>query len=281
MRWSYRLGTLFGFPIRMHMSLLIFLAFVLFSGGGLYGLILMLAVFGSVLLHELGHSVVARKLGLAIVDISLYPFGGMARMASAPKTSNDEIKVAAAGPVVSLLLAGGFALLGWLSASPLLAELARINLMLGVFNLLPALPMDGGRILRAYLAKRVGFYRATAQSARLARWLAGGLAVAGLVYSSWLLVLAIFLFVMALAEEGTAQARRFMGDPGYQDGPQAGRPVFDPFRRFSESMGFRPAGSRWEVFDPEQKPKGPSQADPGQRVYHDRNGNRVVIEWRD
>ena len=96
MRWSYRIGNLFGFPIRVHISLLIFLGFVLFAGGGGYGLILMLAVFASVVLHELGHSLVARGLGVSIVDISLYPFGGMARMATAPKTSNDEIKVAAA-----------------------------------------------------------------------------------------------------------------------------------------------------------------------------------------
>ena len=82
MRWSYRIGSLAGFPIRIHVSLLIFLAFVLFTGGGIRGLILMIAVFASVVAHELGHAVVARYRGMPIVDISLYPFGGMARMAA-------------------------------------------------------------------------------------------------------------------------------------------------------------------------------------------------------
>ncbi|HUU01729.1 MAG TPA: site-2 protease family protein [Myxococcota bacterium] len=217
MKWSYDIGRLFGFPIRMHVSLVIFLAFVLFSGGGLYGLALMIAVFASVVLHELGHALTARRLGVQIVDISLYPFGGMARMAANMRTSSDEIEVALMGPATSLALAAILGILAWVSASGSLWMLAKINLMLGVFNLLPALPMDGGRVFRAYLARRMGFYRATAVSARLARWLAASLAVLGLFTSGWLIVLAAFLLFMSLVEQAAARAREFMGDPGYDD----------------------------------------------------------------
>jgi Zn-dependent protease len=73
MRWSYYIGSLFGFPIRVHISLLIFLGIVLFTGGGIYGLVVMITVFASVILHELGHALVARSRGMKIVDISLYP----------------------------------------------------------------------------------------------------------------------------------------------------------------------------------------------------------------
>ncbi len=277
MRWSYYLGSLFGFPIRVHISLLIFLAIVLFTGGGVYGLVLMIAVFASVILHELGHALVARSRGMKIVDISLYPFGGMARMATAPRTTRDEILMAAAGPAVSLLLAAAFGVPAFFTGNYTLGLLARINLLLGAFNLLPALPMDGGRIFRAFLARKLGFYRATTIAARVARWLALGLAIFGVFYSGWFLVLAAFLLFMAFAEEGAARARQYMGDPGYQDAPQQARPVFDPFRRFAESAGFRVPGSDWEVLGPDES--APQQG--SRRVYQDKHGNRIVVEWRD
>ncbi len=229
MSWSYNIGSLFGFPIRVHISLIVFLAFILFSGGGLVGLALMTAVFASVVLHELGHALTARRLGVRIVDISLYPFGGMARMATNMRSSSDEIEVALMGPGVSLALAALLGLLAWLGDSGMLWMLAKINLMLGAFNLLPALPMDGGRVFRAYMARRIGFYRATALSARLARWLAAGLAVVGLFTSGWLIVLAALLLFMSLTEQVAARAREYMGDPGYDD--LAARTYYDRFGR--------------------------------------------------
>jgi len=278
-RWSYKIGSLFGFPIRLHISLLIFLGFVFASGSGFQGLIIMVAVFGSVVFHELGHALVARSRGMPIVDISLYPFGGMARMAMPPKTSADEIRVALAGPLVSILLSLGFWLAAHLTQLPFLWILAKVNLMLGVFNLLPALPMDGGRVLRAILSRKMGFFRATTICSRLARWLAVGIAVIGLVTTGWLIVLATFLMFMAFAEEGTARARQFMGDPGYQDAPAHSRPTFDPFRRFAKGAGSHIPGSDWEVLD-ENEPEA-QQSGPGKRVYRDRYGNRIVVEWRD
>lgn len=275
MRWSYRIGRLFGFPIRVHVSLLIFLGFVLLTGGGLRGLVLMVAVFASVVLHELGHALVARSRGLPIVDISLYPFGGMARMAAPPRTTRDEILMAAAGPAVSLGLGLLLGALSWLTRNPTAWLLAQINLLLGAFNLLPALPMDGGRVLRAILARKRGFYRATAMAARVSRWLALGMFIAGVTVSWWFIVLAAFLLFTSLAEEAAARARQFMGDPGYNDAPAGARP--NPFSRFAESAGFRVPGSDWEVLDEDES--GPREH-TGRRVYRDRNGNHIVVEWR-
>ncbi len=269
MRWSYQIARIFGIPIRIHLSLILFLGLTVMWGGGLRGLLLMVAIFGSVLLHELGHALVAKSKGLPIADISLYPFGGMARMTMPPKTSGDEIQVAAAGPMVSLVLALGFWAMAMATQTPFLIILAQVNLLLGLFNLVPALPMDGGRILRAFLARRWGYYRATTASARVARWIAAAMAFAGLFWTGWLIVIALFVFFMSMAEEGMARARHFMGDPGYQDTGQ-GR-VFDPFRRFAESSGFRPSGSDWEVFEADSSTTEPE----AQKRPH------IVIEWQD
>jgi Zn-dependent protease len=217
MPWSYRIGSLLGFPIRVHVTLLLFLGIVFMWGGGWFGLLLIIAVFASVIAHELGHALVARTAGLPIADISLYPFGGMARMLVPPRTAAEEIRMAIAGPIVSFVLGVFFLFVGWLSDQATVGVLAKINLLLGVFNLIPALPMDGGRVLRAYLARRMGFYRATGIAARVARYLALALAVIGAFYSLWLLLLAFFMMLMANAEEVSARNRRYMGDPGYQE----------------------------------------------------------------
>ena len=228
MPWSFRIGSLLGFPIRVHVTLLLFLGIIFTWGGGWFGLLLIVAVFASVIAHELGHALVARSAGLPIIDISLYPFGGMARMLVPPRTAAEEIRMAIAGPVVSVALGVFFLLLGWLSDQTAFLVLTEINMMLGVFNLIPALPMDGGRVLRALLARKMGYYRATSIAARVARYLALVLAVIGAFYSLWLLLLAFFVMFMAFAEEVSARARRYMGDPGYQDiasQPEAGPPI--------------------------------------------------------
>ncbi|MCK5675798.1 MAG: M50 family metallopeptidase, partial [Verrucomicrobia bacterium] len=141
------IGSVFGIPIRLHISLLIVVAlFSIFSGAGLLAtLILAVGIFGSVALHELGHSVVARAKGGYIHEIVLYPFGGAAKISNIPKRPRDEILVALAGPAVSLLLALLF------RQFELLLFLGYLNGMLFFFNILPVFPMDGGRVLRATL----------------------------------------------------------------------------------------------------------------------------------
>ncbi|MBN2497813.1 MAG: M50 family metallopeptidase [Deltaproteobacteria bacterium] len=251
MRWSYQIGRLFGIPIRVHLSLIAMMGLTALLGGGLSGLVLTATLFGSVLVHELGHALVARSKGLPISDISLYPFGGMARMLAAPQRSGDEIAIAAAGPAVSFALGACLWILSAVSGQVVLWWMAEMNLVLGAFNLLPALPMDGGRILRALLARRMGYYRSTVLAARIARYLAMGLALAGVFLSGWLVLIAFLVFFMSAAEQAQAMARLRAGDPGYiDDGP--------------------------EVLPPERP------AVPGaHRVYRDRFGNRIVVEWRE
>lgn len=242
---NIKLGKILGFPIELRASFLILLGFVTLSGllrgHPLLSLSLLLATFIGVLLHELGHAVVARRLGVPIVGIDLHVFGGAAKMAGMPKSARDEILIAAAGPAVSLVLAGVgwllFALTGFVGFFYLLWT----NLLLGLFNLLPALPMDGGRIFRAALSTRLGHLRATALAVKVAKGVAVGLGVLGLVFANfWLVALAVMLWVMAGQE--LAQAR-FFGGYGAPSGGFATRGGFDVPVEVLDRDG-RPLGAR-------------------------------------
>jgi hypothetical protein len=112
----------------------------------------------------------------------------------------------------------------------------------------------------------------------VARYLALGIAVVGLIYSGWLLVLAVFLLFMSMAEEGAARARMYMGDPGYQDAPTVGQGAYNPFVSFAEKSGFKVQGSEWEVLPPEDVPVG-SPAGTS-RAYRDQKGNTIFVTWK-
>jgi Zn-dependent protease len=229
---STRLGTLGGFPIDVRPSLLLLLAVVFFAFGGVIGVAVTLLAFASIVLHELGHAVVARELGVRVATIELGFFGGAAQMEGMPRQPRRELAIAAAGPAVSLALGGaglglaaltgfgGFALVGW------------INLVLAGFNLIPALPMDGGRILRALLAWRLGYVRATDVSVVIAQGTAIAFGVIGLSFGMYQLVaLAPFLWMMASRERLLARMPTRDGTygPGVRRGyvvRQFGRDVF-------------------------------------------------------
>jgi Zn-dependent protease len=216
---SYRLGTVLGVPIRLNLSFLLLLGAVFFWMGGLAGLAVALLGFGSVLVHELGHALVARRLGVRVSEIELQVFGGAAKMMDQPRLPGDELLIAAAGPAVSFVLAGlgyGLALVPGLE---LFALLGSVNLVLGAFNLIPAFPSDGGRILRALLARRHGLIRATELAVKVSRVVLVLLAVAGLFTSFQLVLVAGVLWMMGSAER---QAVRLQGEPpGWQG--RAGR----------------------------------------------------------
>jgi Zn-dependent protease len=214
---AYRLGTMFGIPIRVNLSFLLLLGVIFFWAGGLTGVQLTLLAFGSVLLHELGHALTARRLGVGVSNITLHFFGGAAQMSDQARSPNDEIAIAAAGPAVSFALAGASYGLAALTGFEIFLMLAIVNLTLGAFNLLPAFPSDGGRILRALLAKRRGFVPATDLAARIGRWVLGGLVVLGLAVGVYQLIpVAIVLWMMGSAE---AAATRLRGAPaGYHSG---------------------------------------------------------------
>ncbi len=261
MSWlSWRVATIRGIPLFLDWSVLVTLTMILFEYGG-WGIgfagLLGIGFFVSIALHELGHAWVAQKKGCRVRRIRLTCIGGIAEMESLPRRPLDELLMASAGPAVSLFI--GIVLLAGARCMPierlrtLFAMVGAINLVLLVFNLLPAFPMDGGRIFRSVLVPRFGRRRATRIAARLGRTLAvmGGLA-ALMARHPLLLVIAIFVFLNATREqhrveaEETVQTARFpfwyadssdgpLGDPGgdqatispppYRRGPASQVPI--------------------------------------------------------
>lgn len=215
MAWSFQIARVMGIPIRLHLTFLLIIGWLLSLAGRNPTMAWVgLGLFACVLLHELGHSVVARKFGVEVVDITLLPIGGLARMAAAPKEPLQEMLIAAAGPAVNFVLFPLFLLAHGYSGHPTpsgdlwaapgapLLKLAWMNLTLGLFNLLPAFPMDGGRILRAALAMRMSYVRATVAASGLGQLLAFGLGIWGLASPNPLLVFIAFFIFIGAAEEG-------------------------------------------------------------------------------
>ena len=223
---SYSIGRLFGIPIRAHVTLVIFLALLALSNalaagwqGMLYGLVYAVGLFTGVVLHEIGHSLVARAKVGRILEILLLPIGGMAKLSAMPKRPADEIQIALAGPAVSLALG----ILGWWWLAPLagridphlqlvIAELSLTNFLLFLFNLIPSFPMDGGRVFRAVLTPHLGRLRATQLAAKVGRgfaWLFGLWAVWPVLHGGQinfiLLLIAYFIHQAAGAEARVAE----------------------------------------------------------------------------
>lgn len=214
--WSLPLGRVLGIPLRVHASFFLLVLLVLTTAGQVEGgapaaLAWLVLVFACVLLHELAHSAVARRRGVEVNEILLLPIGGVSRMAGLPDSARDELAIAAAGPLASLGLAvlagaatvatGGTLLPPALAVGALTSRLLWFNLVIAAFNLLPAFPLDGGRVLRALLEPRLGLEEATRQAARLGRGVAVVLAVAGVLFNLWLVVIAVFVYVGGTAEE--------------------------------------------------------------------------------
>lgn len=201
-----RVATVAGIPIRLHWS------FLLLIGGYLvvtavtsgiawagWALALSAAVFASVVLHELGHALAALWFGVRTAHITLYPFGGIAALTEPPRNAREELVVALAGPAVNgVLAASALSVWGWFGGTALLA-FAGMNLVMGLFNLLPAFPMDGGRVLRALLSWHMGYWRASEVSIGVGRVFAWGFLGLGLVawVPSLLLVGGFLLFALA------------------------------------------------------------------------------------
>lgn len=193
---SFHIGTVFGIALRVHWLFLAMLAFFAIVSRSIE-LVIFYGVIGScvIVLHELGHSLVAKSFGIKVVDITLWPLGGMARMTEIPENTKIESLIAIAGPAVNFVLAAlalplllgleSLSLEGMRTAG-FLTQFAAVfvswNLLLGVFNLIPAFPMDGGRILRALLAHRGDWVGATEKAVRVGRWFAIAMVLAGLFW---------------------------------------------------------------------------------------------------
>lgn len=240
MNSSIRLFDIRGITLRMHLTFPLILVwaalqFGLFGGlgtsGAIFGILVTLLLFVIVVLHELGHSIVAQHYGISVKDIVLLPIGGMAQMKSIPEDPVQEFFIAIAGPLVNFILAGLMILvnlafgLGGSLANPLALlygfgsiSLASIfdylfiaNLFLGIFNLLPAFPMDGGRILRALLATRLNYVKATDIAALVGKMMAILLGAWGVFGGGiFLILIAFFVFIEADQEGKMVKVRHMM-----------------------------------------------------------------------
>jgi stage IV sporulation protein FB len=227
LRWSYRIVTILGTEVRLHVTFLLLVAWYAFAawsaGGGSAALLsaaFLLLVFLCVLLHEFGHILADRRYGIRTPEVLLSPIGGLARLERLPEEPRQEIVVALAGPLVTLIIV--LALAGWLQATgagdqlwrfdvtdrALVPGLFQVNLLLLAFNLIPAFPMDGGRVLRALLARRTGMVRGTRMAARIGQLFAFLLGLFGLTSSApMLIIVAGFIYLAAEAEAQHVETR--------------------------------------------------------------------------
>lgn len=261
---SVTVGRIAGIPIRAHISFLIVLPFLAYlfaqhfvtaaslvgipaeTVGGdryLWGLGIALALFISVLIHELAHSLYARLRGGRVAEITLLMIGGVSQIEEAPTRTRDEAVMAALGPLTSLLLAALFYSIG--GAAPkeewevrfALMCIGHLNLILGVFNLLPAFPMDGGRILRAVLASRMGIARATAAAAIVGKAFALLFGAWGFVTMNFVLLLvAWFVWIGAEGEASQIVVKRALETISARDLLAPAPMTLDSASRVAESI---------------------------------------------
>ncbi len=227
MGWSITVGRIAGTAVRIHVTFLMFLAFVAWSGwsqagaaGARYAVVYIVLIFLCVLAHEFGHILAARRYGVATPDVTLLPIGGLANLERIPEKPSQELVVALAGPAVNVVIALVlFAIMGGVAPQAqtlarlddpgvaLMQRVATTNVFLVLFNLIPAFPMDGGRVLRALLAMRIGRPRATQIAARIGQGLAFLFGFLGLMGNPMLLFIAIFVYIAAGAEAEDAGFR--------------------------------------------------------------------------
>ena len=231
MKWSLKLGEFRGIPVFIHATFFILTGFIILShwlaghsvGKTLEGVGFILALFGCVVLHEFGHALMAARYGIKTRDITLLPIGGLARLERMPEEPLQELWVALAGPAVNVVIAA--VLFAWLqftdaftpleqlsvTSGPFLERLMMVNVTLVVFNMLPAFPMDGGRVLRALLATRLEYARATQIAASIGQAMALFFAFLGFFTNPFLLFIAFFVWIGAAQEASMVTMKAALG----------------------------------------------------------------------
>jgi Zn-dependent protease/predicted transcriptional regulator len=231
MKWQWKLGRFAGIDVYVHTTFLLLIGWVGYNywlqtqelSKVFIGILFIFALFVCVILHEYGHALTARKYGIKTRDITLYPIGGVARLERMPDRPIEELWVALAGPAVNLVIAG--ILIAYLvltnSLSPItslslaqgsfLERLMALNVYLALFNLIPAFPMDGGRVLRALLALRLDYVQATQIAAYIGQGIAFLFGFIGLFSNPFLIFIALFVWIGAAQEANMVQVRNSLG----------------------------------------------------------------------
>lgn len=219
MLWSIPIARIAGTVVRIHVTFLLFLIWI---GGAqwrlggreaaLEGVLFMVLLFACVLAHEFGHILAAKRYGIQTPEVTLWPIGGIASLERIPEKPREELVVAIAGPAVNVVIAAAIILVLGMSLdtaamteldnphASLMARLAAANIFLVLFNMIPAFPMDGGRVLRALLAMRMNHAEATRIAARIGQGAAFLFALAGLFVTPMLIVIGLFIYLAATAE---------------------------------------------------------------------------------
>ncbi|MFT5356804.1 MAG: Zn-dependent protease/predicted transcriptional regulator [Polyangiales bacterium] len=261
-RWSWKLIRVAGIDVYVHGTFLFLIAFLaltnLLAGHGmtvmLRSLVLIGAVFTSVVLHEFGHALMARRFGVRTKDITLLPIGGVARLEKMPDKPAHQLLVALAGPAVNVVIAamlfGALVQLGWpvgiegfgYLGGSLVAQLMWLNVSIAVFNLLPGYPMDGGRVLRALLAMRMAPERATQTAARIGQGVAVIFGLVGLLVSPFLIVIAVFVWLGAQVEHSVATVKVALAGLSVRQGMITDFKSVSPTAPLSQVVEFTLAG---------------------------------------
>ena len=231
MKWSAKLGEFAGIGVYIHATFLIVIAWVAFAhwqaghsaATALTGIVFVLAIFACVLLHEFGHALTAKRFGIKTRDITLLPIGGIARLERMPSDPRQELWVALAGPAVNVVIAIVLFLVLvltrtfssveslTLTSGSFAERLMMVNLFLVGFNIIPAFPMDGGRVLRALLAMRMDYTRATRRAASLGQGIALLFGLLGLFGNPFLIFIALFVWIGAAQEAAMTQMKSVLG----------------------------------------------------------------------
>lgn len=301
MGWSWRIGRILGIDVYLHFTFLLLLAFFGFSfyqkgglTGALWGLVFLCALFSIIVLHELGHALAARRYGIPTRDITLLPIGGVARLERMPDDPKQELVVALAGPLVNVVIAAGLWLGLMLSQSlhldydlllrpdgMILHQLLAINIVLVVFNMLPAFPMDGGRVLRALLAMRIEYTRATQIAATVGQAFAVLFGLAGLFSGNFLLLfVALFVWMGAEGEASLVRMRSALAGIPIQRAMQTQFRVVPPEARLGDVLAAIAAGYQrdFPVLDASDRLVGVLTRDNIMQALAERNFDGLVAD---
>ncbi|MGD8405005.1 MAG: site-2 protease family protein [Anaerolineales bacterium] len=268
MKWQWKLARIAGIDVYMHATFLFLIGWVAITswteqgslGAVLSGIFFILLLFAFVVMHEYGHALTARRFGIKTRDITLYPIGGVARLERMPEKPIEELWVALAGPAVNVVIA--IVLFGYLiitrtfepitslaiSSGPLVERLMVVNLWLVGFNLIPAFPMDGGRVLRALLGLRLEYVRATQIAAYVGQGFAFLFGILGFFSNPFLVLIAIFVWMGAGQEANMVRIKHSINGIPVTRAMQTDFMMLTPYDTLSHVVGLILAGSQHDDF---------------------------------